>query len=183
MRHAPVILVMLALLGACAPKGKYVAPADTTTARIEQVDRAVTYALDPKLDALVVDFECSFMETLTYDYGDTIGKIVRDTFERRFSSAVETDADSADYVLGYVNTTLTFEGKKQMFSYDTHLAVRMSLVLLDRPGGRLEPFSVSGGTQEDVYGTFCGAAPDMITRLTPTMMRSLARLLAMELDA
>lgn len=70
-----------------------------------------------------------------------------------------------------------------MFSYDTHLAVRMSLVLLDRPGGRLEPFTVSGGTQEDVYGTFCGAAPDMITRLTPAMMRSLARLLAMELDA
>ena len=96
MRHAPVILVMLALLGACAPKGKYIAPPDTATARIEQVDRTVTYDLDPQLDALVVDFECSFMETLTYDYGDTIGKVARDTFERRFTSAVETDADSAE---------------------------------------------------------------------------------------
>ena len=182
MRHTPAVLVMLALLASCAPKGKYVPPADNAPARIEQVERAVTYAVDPRLDALVVTFECSFMETLTYDYGDTVAKTVRDTFERRFSSAVESDADSADFVVGYVNTALTFEGKKQMFGYDTHLAVRMSLVLFDRAGAGPQPFTVSGGTQEDVYVSFCGAAPDMITRITPAMMRSLARLLVMELD-
>lgn len=174
-RNICTAVFILLMVGACARTGAYNAPVDNSELEIEQMDRSATYFIDPALDALVLEFDCSPIETLTYDYGNTVGDVVRETFERSFAQATEVDPESADYIFAFDDAYFEYYAEKQMFSYDTKFTVGIRFGLVQSGSGDPQMFTVTARENEDVYGSFCGVMPDVISRMTPTLMHRVAR--------
>ena len=181
MRQIGAIFLILLMVGACTNRGKLETPIDNSDVEIERLDRSVTFALDPQLDALVLDYDCSIGEAISYDYGDTVATVIRDTFQRRFAVATEVAPELADYVLAYSQAVLHFTLDKQMLGYEATLNFSLHLLLLKADATEPELFMVTGRDTRDSYFSICVDAPDMITELSPTLMRRLTWELARRL--
>lgn len=170
---------------ACSSTGAYAPAAPPPLVEIEQVDRVITYAVDPALDDTTLSFACGALGgTSTYELGDALGRQVRDVFSRRYSQASEVAPERADVVVTLNEAILRFEGKQGTLTY--HILYRVSLYMaLLSADGELRTFAPSADSRDDVFRTFfdvCGSGAEMIDRLVPELLANMARSLIARLD-
>lgn len=169
---------------ACSSSGRYTPPPEPPPLAIERLDRPIAFAVDPGLDATAFSYECGLGGEATYDYGDALGQQVRAVFEQRYSQAIEVAPELADVVVAYRGATLEFRGEQGVLTY--HVSYRLFLHLaIIAADGETSDFTVTGRSQDDVFRSFfdvCGSGAEMIERLTPELLKNLAKSLAVRLN-
>lgn len=166
------VLLLGAAVAGCTFEHRVTPPPETPRLEVEQLDAELTYAVDPRLDALLIDFDCA-ANTMKLDYGDAVGRMVRDAIGQRFSRAVEVAPELADVSILFEGARYEGEFKQQFWTLEGKVFFVVRLLVVPRGG---EPVSVFGSDYvvEEV-GAACPEMLEIFDRMSPDVLESLAR--------